>query len=258
MLILPNILVFLFGAIVGSFLNVCIYRLPEGLSIVSPLSRCPRCETPVRFYDNIPLASYLLLRGRCRQCREKISWQYPLVELLSALAALAVFRQFGLSWPALAIFVFIASLLVISFIDLAHKIIPDVITLPGIPVFFLAGVFILGVSFTDALLGLLIGGGVLFVIGYVYQLIAKREGMGGGDIKLLAMLGGFLGWQSLIFIVLVSSLLGAIVGLATIMLKGGDMKYALPFGPFLSLAAVGYIFFGQLFLEFLFLVSRLY
>lgn len=255
---LPNIMVFLFGAIVGSFLNVCIYRLPEALSIVSPASRCPRCGTPVRFYDNIPLVSYLLLRGRCRQCREKIPWQYPLVELLSALAALVVFHQFGLSWPALAIFIFIASLLVISFIDLEHKIIPDVITLPGIPVFFLAGVFILGVSFTDALLGVLIGGGILFVIGYVYHLITKREGMGGGDIKLLAMLGGFLGWQSLIFIVLISSLLGAIVGLVTIMVKGGDMKYALPFGPFLSLAAVGYIFFGQLFLEFLFLVSHLY
>ncbi|MDZ4164916.1 MAG: prepilin peptidase [Smithellaceae bacterium] len=258
MQIFPNILVFLFGAIVGSFLNVCIYRLPDDLSIVSPASRCPRCGTPVRFYDNIPLLSYLLLRGRCRQCREKISWQYPLVELLSALAALVVFHQFGFSWPGLVVFIFIASLLVISFIDLEHKIIPDVITLPGIPVFFLAGVFILGMSFIDALLGVLIGGGVLFVIGYVYQLITKREGMGGGDIKLLAMLGGFLGWQSLIFIVLVSSLLGAIVGLLTIMVKGGDMKYALPFGPFLSLAAAGYIFFGQLFWEFLFLVSHLY
>lgn len=255
MMLFLDVFVFVFGAVVGSFLSVCIYRLPDGLSIVFPSSHCTACDKPVRPYDNIPLISYLCLRGRCRDCGARISWRYPLVELLAAVSALTLFRHFGLAWPALIYFVFIAALIVITFIDLEHQIIPDIITLPGIPLFFLAGVFILKVPFLDALLGVLIGGGSLYAIAKGYQLLTGREGMGGGDIKLLAMIGGLLGWQSLIFIVFTSSLLGAIVGLVTILIKGADMKYAIPFGPFLSLAAVGFIFFRQDFFRLLILLG---
>jgi leader peptidase (prepilin peptidase)/N-methyltransferase len=135
-------------------------------------------------------------------------------------------------------------LIVITFIDLDHQIIPDVITLPGIPVFFLSAIFFMGIPVLEALLGILIGGGCLFAIAFIYELITKREGMGGGDIKLLAMLGAFLGWKSLFFILFVSSLIGAVVGISVMIARGKDMKYAVPFGPFLSIAAVAYLFVG--------------
>jgi leader peptidase (prepilin peptidase)/N-methyltransferase len=232
------------GAAVGSFLNVLICRIPEGKSVVYPSSHCPKCTHSIRFYDNIPLISYLVLRGRCRDCHEKISLRYPLVEALTALMSFLLFWKFGLSMKYLFSFVFTATLIVITFIDLDLQIIPDVITLPGIPLFFLAAVFFMDVKVMEALLGLLIGGGCLFAIAFVYELITKREGMGGGDIKLLAMMGAFLGWKSLFFILFASSLLGAVVGISTMIAKGKDMKYAVPFGPFLSAAAVAHLFVG--------------
>jgi leader peptidase (prepilin peptidase)/N-methyltransferase len=243
------------GAAVGSFLNVLICRIPEGKSIVYPSSHCPQCAHPIRFYDNIPLISYLVLRGRCRDCHEKISLRYPLVEALTALISFLLFWKFGLSMNYLCSFVFTAALIVITFIDLDLQIIPDVITLPGIPLFFLAAVFFMDVKVMDALLGLLIGGGCLFVIAFVYELITKREGMGGGDIKLLAMMGAFLGWKSLFFILFVSSILGALVGISAMIVKGKDMKYAVPFGPFLSAAAVAYLFVGIDVMEYFFFRS---
>ena len=242
---------FVFGAAIGSFLNVCIFRLPENNSIVKPLSQCPHCHHPIRFYDNIPLISYFILRGKCRDCGGKISWRYPLVEFITAVLALLLFAKFYLTLNFLIFFVFTAVLIVITFIDLDHQIIPDVLTLPGIPVFFLLAIFVLKVPWMEATIGLLIGGGVLFAIAFVYELITKREGMGGGDIKLLAMIGGFLGWKSLIFILLVSSFLGAVVGITVMIIKKQDMKYAIPFGPFLSVAAVAYLFLGDAFMRFL-------
>lgn len=236
---------FVFGAAIGSFLNVCIYRIPLKVSIIKPSSRCPFCEHPLRIYDNLPIVSYLWLKGKCRDCGARISWRYPLVELLTAVLAVMLFVKFGLSLNFLAHFLFVAALVVTTFIDLDHKIIPDVITLPGIPLFFLAAVFISRIHWLEALLGLLIGGGVLFTIAIVYELTTKREGMGGGDIKLLAMIGAFFGWKSLLFILLFSSLFGAIVGLAAILIKKQNMKYAVPFGPFLSAAAIAYIFWGE-------------
>ena len=233
------------GAALGSFLNVLIYRLPEEKSIIFPASNCPHCGKPIRFYDNIPVISFILLKGRCRACRGKISFRYPLVELITAVLSLLLFWKFGLTFKYLFSFIFVCALIVITFIDLDYQIIPDVITLPGIPIFFLAALIVMGLRFQDAFLGFLLGGGCLYVIAFVYELVTKREGMGGGDIKLLAMMGAFLGWQSLLFILLVSSLLGAVVGIAVMMIKGQDMKYAVPFGPFLSLAAVAYIFFGD-------------
>lgn len=237
------------GAVVGSFLNVCIYRIPAGKSIVLPSSHCPACKHPIRFYDNIPILSYLILWGRCRRCKAKISIQYPIVELLAALAAFIFFLRYGISWTCLFYFLFTAALIAITFIDLEHQIIPDVITLPGIPFFALAAIFLLKLPPLESLLGLVIGGGVLYLVGFGYELIKKREGMGGGDIKLFAMIGGFLGWKSLIFILLVSSFLGAIIGISVIIYKKGDMKYAIPFGPFLSIAAISYLFWGDHFMR---------
>ncbi len=178
--------------------------------------------------------------------------RYPLVELITALLALFLFLKFGLTLNFLIYFVFTAVLIIITFIDLDYQIIPDVLTLPGIPVFFLLAIFVIKLPWPEAVIGILAGGGVLFAIAFVYELLTKREGMGGGDIKLLGMIGGFLGWKSLIFVLLVSSFLGAIVGIAAMVIKKQDMKYAVPFGPFLSAAAVGYIFWGEAFIRFLF------
>ena len=240
-----EILFAVLGAAIGSFLNVLIHRLPEEQSIVFPASRCPRCGRAIRFYDNIPVLSYILLRGRCRDCGEKIALRYPLVEAITAAFSLLLFWKYGVTFQWLVSFAFVCALIVITFIDLDHQIIPDVISLPGIPIFFLAAVFVMKLRFLDAFLGFLIGGGVLYGIAFVYELLTKREGMGGGDIKLLAMIGAFLGWQSLLFVLLFSSLLGAVVGIAVMLAKGQDMKYAVPFGPFLSAAAAAYIFIGD-------------
>jgi leader peptidase (prepilin peptidase) / N-methyltransferase len=233
------------GAAVGSFLNVCIGRIPEGLSIVSPPSRCPQCGHPIRFYDNIPIIGFLLLQGKCRDCRGKISFRYPLIELLTALFAWLLFRRFGLTPAYAVVFLFVCALIVISFIDLDHQIIPHVITLTGIPLFAVLAVLYMGLPAVDAFLGVMIGAGILYFVAVYYEAVTGREGMGGGDVNLLAMLGAFLGWKSLLFILLASSLLGAVVGLAFILFKGKDMKYAVPFGPFLCLAAVVYLFFGD-------------
>ncbi len=240
-----GVVAFVFGAMIGSFLNVCIWRIPEGKSIVFPSSHCPKCGQAIRPWDNIPILSWLVLRGRCRDCGDSISPRYPLVELLTALLSLAIFWLYGPSLQYLAGFFFAAVLVVITFIDFDHQIIPDVISLPGIPVFFLLGWFVMGVPFWECLLGILVGGGFLYLIAVGYELLTKREGMGGGDIKLLAMIGAFLGWKSLFFVVFMSSILGALVGVAVIVLKGRDMKYAVPFGPFLSIAAVLYLFVGR-------------
>lgn len=244
-------IVCVFGAVVGSFLNVCIHRLPAGQSIVRPGSRCPHCLAPIRWFDNIPILSFLFLRGRCRSCAAAISPRYPLVEVLTAVLALLLFRKYGLGAEFFAAFAFTAALVVVTFIDIDHQIIPDVISLPGIPVGFLLAVFVMGVPWLEALLGILLGGGTLYAIAVVYELATKREGMGGGDIKLLAMLGAFLGWKSLVFILLVSSVTGSVVGIALMAAKGADAKYAVPFGPFLSFAAVAYLFLGPAFFAFL-------
>ncbi len=248
---LMNCFVFIFGAAIGSFLNVCIFRLPAETSIVKPNSQCPYCHHPIRFYDNIPIISFIFLQGKCRDCDAAISWRYPLVELITALLALLLFLKFGLTLSFLIYFIFTAVLIVITFIDLDHQIIPDILTLPGIPIFFLAAIFLVKIPWMEALIGLLIGGGVLLAIAFVYELLTKREGMGGGDIKLLAMIGGFLGWKSLIFVLLFSSFSGAIVGITAMIIKKQDMKYAVPFGPFLSAAAVAWMFWGDAFMRFL-------
>jgi leader peptidase (prepilin peptidase)/N-methyltransferase len=235
----------IFGAIVGSFLNVCIFRLPKEESIVTPGSHCPKCHTPLKFYDNIPLISFILLGGRCRTCKGPISVQYPLVEGTTAIFSFFIFLRFGPSWSYLLYFSFVAALIVITVIDLYHQIIPDVISLPGIGVGLLGSLITPRITFFNSLIGILLGGGSLFLVATVYQWLFKREGMGGGDVKLLAMIGAFLGWESVILTILFSSLIGSITGILFIALKGKNFKYAIPFGPFLSLGAVIALFYGK-------------
>ncbi len=237
--------VLFFGLCIGSFLNVCIYRLPIEKSIVNPPSSCPECGYLIRFYDNIPIISYLLLGGKCRQCKTPISMRYPVVELLTGLMAVAALFKFGFTFSALIHFIFIAALIVITFIDIDHQIIPDIISLPGIIIFFLCSFAIPQVSVKDSLIGILAGGGILYAIAVGYALLKKAEGMGGGDIKLLAMIGALLGWQGVLFTVFISSAFGTFVGVIVMLKTKKGMKLAIPFGPFLAIGAILYIFFGH-------------
>jgi len=238
-----NIFSIIFGAIIGSFLNVCIIRLPREESIITPGSHCPHCNNPIKFYDNIPLISYLLLRGRCRHCKKSISLQYPLIEGVTAISSLLLFLRYGPSLSYLFYFSFVAALTIMTVIDLYHQIIPDVISLPGIGVGLLGALVIPHITFFNSLMGILLGGGSLFVVATLYQWLFKREGMGGGDVKLLAMIGAFLGWDAVILTILFSSLIGSITGVFIMVLKGKDFKYAIPFGPFLSLGALIALFY---------------
>ncbi len=241
-------LAFLVGSAIGSFLNVCIYRIPQGISIVSPASRCPRCQEPIQWFDNIPMISFMLLRGRCRHCGAFISFNYLLVEVLSGASALALFLYFPLM-EAIIYFGFVASLIVVTFIDLEHKIIPDLISLPGVMVGFLCSFGLSRITYFDSLVGIALGGGTLLAVALIYHAIMKSEGMGGGDVKLLAMIGAFLGPKAVITTIFISALFGSAAGLVIIALAGKDRKYAIPFGPFLALGAVIYLFWGEPLLE---------
>ena len=247
---LLQILAFVFGVCIGSFLNVCIYRLPMSKSIVHPRSMCPSCGNTIRFYDNIPIISYVWLRGRCRFCSTPISIRYPLVEAMSGLFCLCVYLKFGLTSQAVIYFAFIATLLVITFIDIDHRIIPDVISLPGIPVFFLASLNLPTLTYVDSLLGILAGGGILYLVAFAYSLLTKKEGMGGGDIKLLAMIGALIGWKGVFFTIFVSSAVGTVSGMVIMLMTRQGMKLAVPFGPFLAIGAISYVFFGPQLLAF--------
>ncbi|TSA09637.1 MAG: prepilin peptidase [Deltaproteobacteria bacterium] len=233
------------GLCVGSFLNVLIYRLPLQKSVIHPASACPNCGIPIRWYDNIPVLSYLLLRGKCRHCQSRISLRYPIVELVTGLLSLAIFFRYGVSWACLFYFIFISALIAIIFIDFDHQIIPDVITYPGIVTGFISSLILPNITYSDSLIGIILGGGILYLIALGYLMLAKREGMGGGDIKLLSMIGAFLGWQALPFTILVSALLGSVVGIIAMLKTGKDAKMAIPFGPFLSIGAILYLFWGK-------------
>ena len=247
--ILIVIIIFIFGMCIGSFLNVCIYRLPESKSIADPpRSICPSCKSHIRFYDNMPVLSYIWLKGRCRNCNAPISFRYPLVELMNGIVAVALLFKFGLSVESFVYFVFISSLIVITFIDLDHQIIPDIITLPGIPMGLIASFALPTITLKASALGLLIGGGSLWFVAWAYNLIAHRDGMGGGDIKLLAMIGTIIGWKGVIFTIFASSVIGSCVGITMMLIKGKNMKFAIPFGPFLSIGAIAYVFFGAQFI----------
>ena len=225
------------GLAVGSFLNVCIHRIPLGQSIAHPPSRCPHCGYTLRWYDNIPVVSYAILGGKCRGCRAGISVRYPIVELLTMGVFLLHYAVFG--WSALlAVRVLFACALIVLFaIDLEHQLLPDRITLPGIVVGLAANLFV-PPGIVDALIGAALGYGILWAIAFGYFRATGQHGMGGGDLKMLAMVGAFLGWQMVLLTVVLSSVAGALIGLAVILLGRGDMKHKLPYGTFLALAAL--------------------
>lgn len=251
--IISYIIVFIFGSIVGSFLNVCIYRIPRNLSILIPSSRCPSCDTPIKLWDNIPILSYIFLSGRCRTCKAKITLRYPLVELLNALFYILVLWRFGFGWDTLVYFVFCSVLIVAAFIDLDFQIIPDRITLPCIPIGIIFGSLFLTDPFArhstlgikSSLIGVFVGFGFYYLIAEAGYRIFKKEAMGGGDIKLMAMIGGFLGWKGVILTTFLGSLSGAIIGVLLILFKGREWGSKIPFGPYLALGSIITLFYGQ-------------
>ncbi len=241
-----TIFVFIFGACIGSFLNVCIYRIPENNSIVTPGSFCPVCKQSIPFYCNIPILSYVFLKGRCKFCHNPISIRYPFIETLTGIFAVLLFYKFGIGLTMVYWFVFISVLITISFIDIDHQIIPDIISLPGILIFASSFYFLPEMTIKDTILGIFAGGGSLYAVAFLYFLIKKQEGMGGGDIKLLAMIGAATGIKGVFFIIFAGSLLGTFFGiLIMVYTRIADSKLKIPFGPFLAMGAILYIFFGE-------------
>ncbi|MDA8326358.1 MAG: prepilin peptidase [Nitrospiraceae bacterium] len=236
------------GLIVGSFANVCIYRLPRGKSVIRPASRCPSCQTPIKPWNNIPVLSYLMLRGRCRACGQPISARYPAVECLNGLLYAIALYRFGPTARTLFYFLFITALIVITFIDYDFQIIPDEITLPGIPVGILAGWLILPDPFYRALdMGVVascIGAATGFALFYAIAFMS-RGGMGGGDIKMMTMAGAVLGWEGVLLTTFTASLLGSAIGIYLVIFKGKGRKWKIPFGPFLAAGALFSLFYGQ-------------
>ena len=263
------IMSFVLGCMIGSFLNVCIWRLPRNESVVHPRSKCPRCGNLISWYDNIPLVSWLALGAKCRHCGESISWQYPFVEALTGVLFCCVYGRFGMTVAAPIYMILMAGLILVTFVDLADWTIPNEVTFPGIPLGI--GCAVIGLLYADSgllvknvfesMIGVVLGGGILYLLDAIVYLLAKKQGMGFGDVKLLAMLGAFLGWRGVLFILFFSSLLGSVVGVAMLLIqqkKGLPKKerpddvpagHYLPFGPFLALAGVFYVFFGQWFLS---------
>lgn len=248
--------VFILGLLIGSFLNVCIYRIPREESIVFPASHCPACQKPVRPYDNVPLFSFLFLRGRCRFCRAPISWRYPLIELLHGLGYLFILHQFGYSVQALVYAVLFSSLVVVTFIDLSHQIVPDVITLPGMVLGLIAASTVLPPGPINSLIGLFLGGGLFYLVAILSIALLKKEGMGGGDIKLIAMIGAFLGWKGMLLTIFLAALAGSIIGLFLVFIRGRDRAEPIPFGPFLALGAMISLFWGPQILNWYLLLGR--
>lgn len=230
------LVILLFGIAVGSFLNVCIHRLPLRESLAWPASHCPRCNVALKPYDNIPILSYVRLRGRCRACKAPISVKYPIVEAVTGtlfVAAYALFEPPVLYQREL----FGCAMIVLFAIDLEHRILPNVITLPGVALGFALS-FFMPPGWIDSLLGVVLGGGSLWLIAEAYFRVRHEEGMGFGDVKMLAMIGAFLGWKLMLLTLVLSSLLGSLIGIAIIVIQRGDMKYALPFGSFLAVGAM--------------------
>ena len=237
--------VFLFGALVGSFLNVCIYRLPREESVAWPASHCPACHRAIAAYDNIPIISYMILSGRCRACRTGISLRYPVVELANALGWVAIVAYFGWNPVAVAYAGLFSALVVITGTDLSHTIIPDSVTLPGIVVGLVCAATILPIGIVNSVLGVLVGGGLLWGLAVASPYLFGKEGMGGGDIKLLGMVGAFLGWRPALLTIMIGALVGSVVGLSLIASRILRRDEYIPFGPFLALGAVIALFFHQ-------------
>jgi len=228
------ILIFVLGLIVGSFNNVCIYRIPRNESIIYPASRCPKCRSSIKPIDNIPLLSYILLKGKCRNCGSKISIQYPVVEFITGIIYTFIFLIYGLTLQSLIYIILSSALIIIAFIDLNRQIVPDMISLPGIAIGLILSFFVPYISFINSVLGVVVGGGIIFIIGLAGSVIFKKEAMGGGDVKLAAMIGAFLGWKYTIISLFLGFFLGALVGIFLILSKIKSKEDMVPFGPFIA------------------------
>jgi leader peptidase (prepilin peptidase)/N-methyltransferase len=224
------------GAIVGSFLNVCIYRLPLGRSVVWPASACAQCGRALAWFENIPIASYAALAGRCRTCRQPISIRYPIVEVITALMFAAAWWYYGPSLLLVSRLIFGCALIVLFAIDLEHHLLPNAITLPGIVVGFVLS-FFTEPGWLASLIGIVTGGGILYATAEAYYRIRHEEGLGMGDVKMLAMVGAFLGWQLTFMTLMLASFAGSVIGAVLILARRGGMKTALPFGTFLAVGA---------------------
>ena len=258
LLVLPPwgwVLAGLLGALWGSFFNVAIHRLGLYESVVRPRSRCPRCSTPIAWYDNLPIVGWMLLGGKCRHCRLPISPRYPLVELLSTLLALGVYARFvvGGEGPVallaarfLVYFAFVGTLVVVAGVDLDHKIIPDVVTYPAIPAFFVAGIVVRDVAPLDLVIGMAAGYGIVAVTAELAWWLLQREGMGYGDAKLLALVGALLGWRAVVFTFLLAPFFGLLIVVPVLIARRSRIRgVEVPYGPFLVGAALVYVFFGR-------------
>lgn len=236
---------FILGLLLGSFANVVILRLPKKESVVTPRSHCPKCNKNLLWYHNIPVFSWLFLKGKCAFCKAPISFRYPLVELMMGVAFALVYWKVGFSWLLLEYLIFTFGLITVSFIDLDHMILPDVFTLSGIVIGLVGALLNPEREFMPAFAGFLMGGGFLWAVAYVYLAIRGVEGMGGGDIKLLAWIGAVLTWYSIPFVILGASLVGSFVGIIMAIRHKQGLKSSLPFGPYLAAAAFLYILAGQ-------------
>jgi len=252
-----NISIFILGAIIGSFLNVCIYRLPKGRSVIVPGSHCPNCSAKIHWYDNIPILSYIFLGGKARCCKARISLRYFIVEVLTAAAFLTLFIFFGLNVKFFAYAIMVSGLIVATFVDFEIQEIPDEISVGGIAIGLILSIAAPGIfnessrlsSFINSLLGALAGGASIYAMGILGEFAFKREAMGGGDVKLLAMIGSFIGWKLVLLTFFMAPIFGSVVGIILKIRKGQD---TIPYGPYLSLAAIISIFAGERILHFLF------
>jgi len=227
----------LVGLCVGSFLNVCIYRLPRRESVAWPASRCTTCNRALAWYENVPVVSWIVLRGQCRTCRAPVSWMYPIVEIVTALTFVSGYVLYGVSPTAAVRVAFACALIVLFVTDLQHHILPNIITVPGIAIGFILSLF-LPPGWRDSLIGIVVGGGTLFAIAEAYYRVRNQEGLGMGDVKLLGMIGAFLGWKLVLLTLILASFAGSVTGGILIASGRGSMKYALPFGTFLAAGAL--------------------
>jgi leader peptidase (prepilin peptidase)/N-methyltransferase len=239
------LMAFILGAVIGSFLNVCIYRIPMEESVIYPSSHCPECGEKIKWYDNIPIISYLILRGKCRNCGKKISVQYPLIELLTGILTAGVIWKYGISFVSLYFLILTYVLVVVSTIDLKTMLVPEKFCYFAMVAGILLSPFIPVISLKDSILGASFGAGIILFIIETYYIFTGKEGMGYGDASIMAIIGAFLGWEKVLLTIFFASLIGSVVGIALMVLKGKNAKFALPFGPFLSIGAYITILFGN-------------
>jgi leader peptidase (prepilin peptidase)/N-methyltransferase len=239
------IIIACFGLAWGSFLNVVIYRLPLRMSLFKPSSSCPHCKEKIKFYDNIPVLSFLFLQGKCRRCKARISLRYPLVELLTAVCFLLLYFQHSLSFFFFASCLFACALIALGFIDFYHQILPDEITLPGLLLALIYSLFRTDLNLRQALVGAVAGAGFLLFIYVAYYLLRKKEGLGLGDVTMMLLIGAYLGWRQAFFTLILASFVGALVGIFFIFYRKKDFQYSLPFGTFLAPAAFAALLWGE-------------